>query len=161
MPQIRFQLPDNEIKFFNLDPNNESEYQEQKSEVLKYLGDLYPYKIIEDYQDYKLEVDAILDENNIPCYWCGYIISKNKSFIDNIKTNINIHGSWTYENIDTDVLNTTYTIGFDCAHINDIKFIEGVNSFNNFDSKSLNNCTYKTPKWIMEQLKDAVNSYNN
>ena len=81
---------------------------------------------------------------------CGYIISEDQNKIEQLK-NTYIHGDWTY--IDKN------KIGFDTVHIFDIGFPSGINDLDNIDNQKLENLTYKSREWVLQQLKFCIDSF--
>ncbi len=136
----------NNIISFNLNKTDPNEYQNQKLDIENYLKSIN-HHIIHKYGDYTLKVIPIIIYN-IPSYWCGYIICNNKNKLNQIVNSKNIHGGWTY--------NEDNQIGFDCIHYNDLGFRSGINDLDNFNNRKLERYTYKSPQWVLQQLKDCL-----
>ena len=147
MTQLKIQLP-NEIKIFNINKENTEEYNSQKIEIENYLK--YNTQTISLlHGDYTIQAVPIMLDNNIPSYWCGYIISDDRSKLNQLLTFRNIHGGWTYDD--------NNKIGFDCAHSYDLVFLFGIDELDNFNNSQLENYTYKSPEWVIQELKNYIN----
>jgi hypothetical protein len=145
---IKFKVQEeNEIKSFILNRDDPNKYQNEKLEIEKYLESLNQ-EIIENYKEFELKV-VTPKKNGIPKYWCGYISYCDKEKLKDIYYNNKIYCGWTF--------NSNNTIGFDCAHLKDISIHFGINSLDTFDDEYLKNRTYKSPHWVLKQLKTGLN----
>ena len=148
MTTFKVSLPEENQKDFNLDRNNPEEYLKQKDEIEKYLKNNCS-KITENYKGVVLKVIPF-ERKKFPCWWCGYIASEDKSKLLEIAHNSYMYGGWSY--VEDNM------IGFDTAHYNDIVFPEGINKLDTIDNYKLENYTYKSGPWLLEQLKYCIDS---
>jgi len=139
----------NFIKPFNLSYDNNI-YKNTKLIIENYLKNInYPINSI--YKGYQLEVIP-RQRGGIPIFWCGYISYNDNNKLDYIFKTREIHGDWTYQ--------INNKIGFDCHHLNDLYFSNGIDDLDYFNNQDLDFKTYKGPQWVLKQLKDVIDLDN-
>ena len=148
MSQIRFLSENNKEKVFFLDKNDTVKYENQKRAISVYLESLGFREIMQNYCGFQLKVVPILTDDDKIMFWCGYITTNNYQILSYLKQSFAIHGDWTYDN-------KSDTIGFDCAHIDDIVFSDNIESLGHVSESQ----SFKNPSWILERLKECVDSY--
>ena len=137
-------------KIYNVNQNN---LKEQVSFIKDYMKN-FPSELNENLNEFKIQIIPVINSENTQSYWCGYIISNDNLKLKQILENNQLE--WTY------VKNGK--IGIDCAHIDDINFCLGVNNTLKEIIETSQNCenkSYKTPYWILEQLRECIRNYNN
>ena len=150
MASLKIQETNDTIKTFDLNNEDPIQYRNQKLEIMSYLNSSDP--IIESYEDFTLEACPGAGGVNVVSFWCGYLSCNDKSKIKDIYEYM--WGDWI-------MAVTEDKIGFDCGHINDIRFSSGIDELDQFTNQQLEEYTFKGPQWVIQQLKDVVNSYNN
>ena len=109
----------------------------------------------DEFCDLKYEIKRNLDTGSL----CGYIIippgnafNKAKSYDDEMLSNIDVHGGWTYMDQQDDNL----VIGFDCAHYGDlIPMMELMMEQLGHHDRPEKDQTYRDIKYVENQCKRA------
>jgi hypothetical protein len=141
MDYFKIERRNNEITSFEI-KNNE-------------IDDLVTYKIVNFitslsncelnyYDKFKIHVYKILNKQNIPSYWCGYIFSYDTELIRLLHEYENFPGGWDFSNENL--------VGFGCDRDDDT-IIEDKFKIKNIEG------TYKSPSWIMEKLKKYLDEF--